>query len=128
MTESDKFKPVLGREASIFRLDLAQNSWVWRKTFTCNGCDLEVVTALAVSADDTKLSAYATKYDTKKYAAYGYIFVVKASDGHYIAGIHEIIHGGNDKANIYVPSNGMYFDSYGIIYMAFGTEKHDKGM
>ena len=53
---------------------------------------------------------------------------MRASDGHYVAGIHEIIHGENDKANIYVASNGMYYDSYGIIYMAFGTEKHDKGM
>ena len=65
MAESDKFKPVsLGKSASIFRLDLAQNSWVWRKMFQCAGCDSQVVTALAVSAEGTKLSAYSTKYDT----------------------------------------------------------------
>ena len=92
-----------GRTASIFRLDLAQNSWVWRKTFECQSCDLQLVTALAVSSDDSKVAAYATKYETTKYAPYGYIFVVSASDGHYVAGIHEIIHGANDKANIYVP-------------------------
>ena len=89
---------------------------------------LEVVTSLAVSADDTKLAVYGSKFDTNKYSNYGYIWIVRVEDGHYYAGLREIIHGDNDKANIYVAAHGMYFDSYGIIYMAFGSEKHDKGM
>ena len=88
MTESDRFKPQNGKQASIFRLDLAQNSWAWRKAFECNSCDLEVVTSLAVSADDSMVSAYGTKFDTNKYDPTGYIFVVRATDGHYVAGVH----------------------------------------
>ena len=53
---------------------------------------------------------------------------MRSEDGHYVAGIHKITHGENDRANLFVPSKGMIFDSYGIIYMAFATNKQDKGM
>ena len=98
MTESSQFKPVSGKTASVFRLDLQQNSWVWRKTFTCSACSsFEVVTALAVNQDDTKVSAYATNYAPEYYSPKGYIFVVGTADGHYVAGIHEIVHGSSGR-------------------------------
>ena len=64
MAESNNFKPTGNKEASIFRMDLEQNSWVWRKAFTCISCDLEVITSLAVSGDNTKVAAAGTLYDT----------------------------------------------------------------
>ena len=42
-----------------------------------------------MSADDTMVAAYGTKFDQSKYCSdTGYIFVVRADDGHYVAGVH----------------------------------------
>ena len=49
LTQSNSFKVPTGNKAGIFRLDLARNTWAWRKVFTCAGCQLDVVTAVAVS-------------------------------------------------------------------------------
>jgi len=53
---------------------------------------------------------------------------LRAEDGHYVSGIHEIIHGKSDKANFFVDARSMYFDSYGIVYMALNNLKTDKGL
>ena len=80
-----------------------------------------------MSGDGTMVAAYGTKFEQNKLDPEGYIWVVRATDGHYMWGIHEIIHGENDKGNLYVPAGAMHFDSYGTVYMAFGSEKTDKG-
>ena len=46
-----------------------------------------------------------------------YIFVIRAVDGHYVTGVHEINHGVNGYYR--VESSGMFFDPYGVVYMTF---------
>lgn len=59
------------------RLDLAQNTWAWRKGFDCSGCTIEIVTGLGVDPSATTVVAYATRQNDK-YADTGYILVVRA--------------------------------------------------
>ena len=126
-SREDNFKPVTGDQvASLFRLDLAQNTWAWRKVFQCSGCLLQTTTAIAVSGDDTMVAAYATKFD-EEFHPTGYFFVVRASDRHYVSGIHSITHCKDDEGKLFVPNHAMHFDAYGVVYMAFGSEREDKG-
>jgi len=74
------------------------------------------------------VSAYGTKHDITKFDREGYLFIVRAEDGHYISGAHKFVHGKTDKANLYVDARSMYFDLYGMIYMSFSALKADKGM
>ena len=111
---------------AIYRLDLAQNTWTWRKSFECDSCELEIISSLAVSGDNTMVAAYGLKFDEKG-SETGYIFVVRSYDGHYVSGIHSITHGDGDKGSLQARAAGMYFDSYGVVYMAFGSEVDDKG-
>ena len=67
------------------------------------------------------MAAYATRWHTY-YDELGYVFVVRAADGHYVWGAYRIDHG-VANAGLYVTSNGMYFDSYGIVYMTFAHER-----
>lgn len=73
------------------------------------------------------VAAYGSKLNDPDFDETGYFFVVRASDGHYVSGIHRFTHGDGDKGRLYVPNGGMYFDNYGIVYMAFGSERDDKG-
>ena len=73
---------------------------------------IEIVTALAVSADSTKVVAHASKLQ-KAYSATSYVFVVRSNDGQYQWGPYTIVHGIEGKANLYVPGGGMVFDQYG---------------
>ena len=43
---------------------------------------------------------------------------MRAEDGHFLTNIHKITHGAKDKGDFTVSSSGMYFDPYGLVYMA----------
>ena len=54
------------------------------------------------------------------YKLESYIFIVRAEDGHQVTKVTQITHGTTSEVADYagVSSSGMYFDPYGMVYMA----------
>ena len=77
----------------IARLDFEQNTWVWRRSFTCSGCSLDTITGLALSPDGTTLAAYGTSQNNWLYDETGYFFLIATDDAHYISDILQMKHG-----------------------------------
>ena len=46
----------------IARLDLAQNTWSWRKVFDLTSFTMDTISALALNPDGTSLAAHGTAY------------------------------------------------------------------
>ena len=103
------------------------NNWVWRKSFVCSGCMMEMTTALAISPDDTTVAAYTTENWREYFDRRGYFFTIRAADGHYIADAHRITHGVAGDGNLYVPPQGIHYDAYGIVYVAFSLHMDGRG-
>ena len=55
--------------------------------------------------------------DNYNFEEKAYIFVIRAADGHYLGDAQQLDHGDANKKHTVLPS-GMYFDSYGLVYMA----------
>ena len=58
--------------------------------------------------------------------------MVSAEDGHYITDVRKIKFAGKDKGEFIADSSGMFFDPYGIVYIAlnflrFGFPDSDDG-
>ena len=77
----------------IARLDLAQNTWSWRKVFDLTSFTMDTVSALALNPDGTSLAAHGTAYSTSFVIDHrAFIFIVRAEDGHYLSDVHVITH------------------------------------
>ena len=79
-----------GKYAVVARMDLAQNTWAWRKQFGCSGCKLETITALAVNSAGSMVAAHATELNSFLYDEISYIFILRSEDGHLITNARKI--------------------------------------
>lgn len=81
-----------------------------------------MTTGLAVNAAGTMVAANAAEYGTYDFKLISYVFVVRAEDGGYVSDVQKIDHGSANDISDYggVLSSGMYFDPYGLVYLAHG--------
>ena len=64
------------------------------------------------------VAAHGSQFRNFDYDEKVYILILRAENGHYVTDLHKITHGSSGKAEFTVSSAGMYFDPYGMVYMA----------
>ena len=73
---------------------------------------------MAVNAAGTMLAAHGSQFRNFDYDERVYILILRAENGHFVTDLTKIKHGDSGKAEFTVFSGGMYFDPYGMVYMA----------
>ena len=110
-TPADEEAPI------IARIDVTTNNWVWRKSFYADN-KMEAITSIAVNPQGTQLFAYASEFKFDEYDEHSYMWVIRATDGHYVTEVTKIKWAGKDKGENIADSNGLFFDQYGMVYIA----------
>ena len=99
-------------------MDLDQGTWVWRKSFDSSDGKMQLITSLAVNPQETQVVAYASELNFGFYDERSFIWVVSASDGHYLTDVLKIDFGDEGYGEFIADSSGMFFDQYGKVYIA----------
>ena len=71
---------------------------------------------------------YSTEFKNFEYDERAFLLVVDAASGHYVNDYFDIFHGAKDFGEFVASASGMFFDNYGLVYLAqsfFGTKGTD---
>lgn len=84
-----------------------------------------MVTSLAANPQGTRLVVYCSEFKIDAYDEHSFIFTIYTADGHYATQVTQIKYGGAGSGENIAESSGMFFDQYGMVYIAvqyFGTD------
>ena len=113
----------------ITRMDLAQNTIRWMRTYDADDGRTNHVEALALKSDASGLAVYAREArsgDFFRGFERGYLFVVRPADGgHITTKALRLTHDSNDQYRWITSSSAMVFNDYGNIVMGWYLWRFD---
>ena len=104
-------------------VDLNQFTYTYRRSFEIKYNDMHTISALRASPDCKNLAIHATSLTATRMpeGRVSYIFVIYANDGSFVTPMIRIVHNIAGIGEHTVMPDGMFFDSYGRVYLAFNN-------
>ena len=88
----------------------------WRRYYDTNTHRFDVITAMRVSPDGTKVAVHANLQGSEEYS---FIFMIRATEGGHDSEVAVVNHGTNGSGEHMVWDSGIIFGTGNMVYLAF---------